>query len=355
MRTLLTVTLGLTVLAWARPALAAVDTPRGVAAAVANDLATFYVYPARARRTAALLRRKAANGAYDALTRAALAKRLTADAATVLHDVHVDVGYSVDVNPPASASGKGPSAAENAAFERFARLVGYGLVRVANLPGNVGYIDLRYFVGDAAHAATVFDGAANSVAYAGAVILDLRDNHGGDPKVVARLLSHFLPPKTHLNDFVARGDGKPAVVDSSFTARVPGPRIAAPLYVLISRHTFSGGEECAYDVQALRRGTLVGAVTGGGANPGDSHRIDDHFSVFVPNMRARNPITKTNWEGVGVKPDVAVAPSRALETVYAEILDDRLRDPTLLTIQRDRLRGVRSKLHGMTDREILGL
>jgi hypothetical protein len=347
--------LGLTLLASARPALAADDTPRGVAAAVARDLATFYVYPARARRTAALLRRNAAAGAYDGLTREALAKRLTADAATVLHDKHVNVSYSADVNPPASASGKAPSAAERAAFERFARFVGYGLVRVENLPGNVGYVDLRYFVGDAAHAATVFDGAANSVAYADAVILDLRGNHGGDPNIVARLLSHFLPPKTHLNDFVARGDGKPVVVRSTYTTRVPGPRIAAPLYVLISNHTFSGGEECAYDVQALRRGTLVGAVTGGGANPGGPHRIDDHLSVFVPDMRARNPITKTNWEGVGVAPDVAVAPDRALETAYAAILDQRLRDSTLLASDRDHLTAVRSKLHAMTDLQILAL
>lgn len=355
MRTLLAVALGLTLLTLPRAAGAGDDTPRGVAAVVASDLETLYVYPARARRTAALLRRRAAAGAYDGLQRDALAKRITADAATVLHDRHVRVSYSVDVNPPANASGKGNSAAERAAYEHFARFVGYGLGRVEHLPGNVGYIDLHAFVGDAAHAATVFDGAANGVAYADAVILDLRNNHGGEPKIVARLLSHFLPPRTHLNDFVARGDGTPKIVASSYTTRVQGPRITAPLYVLISKVTFSGGEECAYDIQTLRRGTLYGSVTGGGANPGDDHRIDDHFSVFVPTMRARNPITKTNWEGVGVAPDVAVAPSRALATVYAAILDARLRDPSLLSIERARLRNVRSKLHALNDRAILAL
>jgi hypothetical protein len=34
----------------------------------------------------------------------------------------------------------------------------------------------------------------------------------------------------------------------------------------------------------------------------------------VPYRRAINPISKTNWEGVGVEPDVKVAASEALAT-----------------------------------------
>ncbi|MBV9408527.1 MAG: hypothetical protein JO164_06865, partial [Candidatus Eremiobacteraeota bacterium] len=132
-------------------------------------------------------------------------------------------------------------------------------------------------------------------------------------------------------------------------------RIAAPLYVLTSGETFSGGEECAYDLQSLRRGTLIGAVTGGGANPGDDVRIDDHFSIFVPDERAQNPITKTNWEGVGVKPDVAVARDRALVTAYETALDVKLRDTALEETQRERLTALRGKLDAMTDAEILAL
>ncbi len=224
----------------------------------------------------------------------------------MLHDKHVRLRYSAEVNPPDDPNSGKASAAENAAMARMWRESGYGLGRVAHLPGNVGYVDLRNFPSASDELNAVFDGIANSVAYSRAVVLDLRRNHGGDPDAIARLLSHFLPPKTHLNDFVGRGDGEPPVRESTYTADVPGPRITAPVYVLTSGETFSGGEECAYDLQALKRGTLIGAVTGGGANPGDSRRIDDHYSIFVPDARARNPITKTNWEGVGVKPDIAV-------------------------------------------------
>jgi hypothetical protein len=340
------------------PGLAADDPARAVVAGAAAKLETFYVYPSRAREAAALLRRNASSGAYDGLRETALAQRVTADLGGVLHDKHVRLQYSVDVNPPAKASGNGPSAEEIAAQERLYRELDYGMGRVAHLPGNVGYVDLRYFFqpNDPAPAWTVFDGMVNAVAYSDAIVLDLRRNHGGDPHTIARLLSHFLPAKTHLNDFVERGDDDTAKIgDSTYTGDVPGPRITAPLYVLTSGETFSGGEECAYDVQALKRGTLIGAVTGGGANPGDTRRIDDHFSIFVPDARARNPITKTNWEGAGVKPDVELPRERALTTAYGMALDAKLRGATLSTPQRANLTQLRAKLDTMTDADILAL
>jgi C-terminal processing protease CtpA/Prc len=92
------------------------------------------------------------------------------------------------------------------------------------------------------------------------------------------------------------------------------------VYVLVSGYTFSGGEECAYDFQTQKRGTLVGETTGGGANPGDFVALGHGFAAFIPDGRAINPITKTNWEHVGVKPDVTVPAAKAQQTAYAEIL-----------------------------------
>ncbi|MDP9105782.1 MAG: S41 family peptidase [Candidatus Eremiobacteraeota bacterium] len=347
--------LGLALFALSAPAVAADDPARAVAAGAAAKLEAFYVYPSRAHTAAELVRRNAAAGTYDRLRDAALATKVTEDVAGVLHDKHVRLRYSEEVNPPDEAGGGKPSPAELAAMARQWREGGYGLGRVAHLPGNVGYIDLRNFPSVSDELNAVFDGAANSVAYSSAVVLDLRRNHGGDPAGIARFLSHFLPPKTHLNDFVGRGDGEPPISDSTFTGDVPGARITAPLYVLTSGETFSGGEECAYDVQALKRGTLIGAVTGGGANPGDTRRIDDHFSVFVPDARARNPITKTNWEGVGVEPDIAIARDRALITAYGMALDAKLRDASVTGGYHDRLATLRTKLDTMTDAEILAL
>ena len=91
--------------------------------------------------------------------------------------------------------------------------------------------------------------------------------------------------------------------------------------MLTSNRTASGGEEFAYDLQQMKRGTIVGGVTWGGANPGGLVPIDRHFAVFVPTGAAVNPISLTNWEGVGVKPDVAVDPAIALETARALALE----------------------------------
>jgi hypothetical protein len=334
---------------------AAGDRARTVAETSGRLLEESYVFPARARAAAEQLRRDAAAGTYDGLHDAALATKLTGTIASVLHDKHVHVRYSAEVSPPEPAAGATPGPEARMAQTRRMRQSGYGLGRVAHLPGNVGYLDLRFFPGAGDEMNSVFDGIVNSIAYSDAIVLDLRRNHGGSPASIARLLSHFLPPKTHLNDFVGRGDGDAPVTASTYTETAPGPRITAPLYVLTSGETFSGGEECAYDVQALKRGTLIGAVTGGGANPGRMHRIDDHFSIFVPDERARNPITKTNWEGVGVKPDIASPRERALITAYRMALDERLRDGSLTADLRDDLTQVRGKLDTMTDAEILAL
>ena len=331
------------------------DPARSVAFGAAAQLESRYVYPSRAAEAAKQLRRNADAGAYDGLRADALADKLTADIAPVLHDKHVHVRYSADVVlPPPDAEGT-PTPQRRAAFTAMMREGGFGLGRVEHLPGNVGYLDVRFFPQSNPDSDVVFDAMVNAVAYSEAIVLDLRRNHGGSPDTVARLLSHFVPPKTHVNDFVARGDGDPAVVESTYTADVPGPRITVPLYVLISRETFSGGEECAYDVQALRRGTLVGEVTGGGANPGGDRRIDDHFEIFVPDERARNPVTMTNWEGTGVKPDVAVARDHALGTAYDLILDAKLRDANLRPAQHAALADLRAKLGAMSDAQILAL
>jgi C-terminal processing protease CtpA/Prc len=98
---------------------------------------------------------------------------------------------------------------------------------------------------------------------------------------------------------------------------VPGPRLnGKPIYVLTSSRTGSAAEEFAYDVQTHELGTLVGATTAGAANPGGFFRLDDHFGAFIATGRAINPVTNTNWEGVGVKPDVAVAPETALREAH---------------------------------------
>jgi C-terminal processing protease CtpA/Prc len=81
--------------------------------------------------------------------------------------------------------------------------------------------------------------------------------------------------------------------------------------VLTSARTFSGGEEFANNMKALGRGIL--------AHPGTRFPLDANFEMFIPVGRAENPIAKSNWEGTGVLPDVAVPAGDAVERALANI------------------------------------
>src|SRR4029453_13265256 len=76
---------------------------------------------------------------------------------------------------------------------------------------------------------------------------------------------------------------------------------------------FSVGEQFSYDLKMLKRATLIGETTGGGAHPMSPHRIDDHFVMRVPVGRFINPVSKTDWERTGVEPDVKGSAAEALD------------------------------------------
>jgi hypothetical protein len=116
----------------------------------------------------------------------------------------------------------------------------------------------------------------------------------------------------HLNSFyIRKGDSTKQFWTQEF---VQGPRMAAvPVYVLTSSFTFSGAEEFSYNLKNLKRGTIIGETTGGGAHPVHQRLFRSlNIGVKVPFGRAVNPVTGTNWEGVGVEPDIKTPAAGAL-------------------------------------------
>ncbi|QYR23761.1 hypothetical protein KZ483_13215 [Paenibacillus sp. sptzw28] len=107
---------------------------------------------------------------------------------------------------------------------------------------------------------------------------------------------------------------------------MPGRRFGAskPVYILTSRITGSGAEQFAYILQAIKRVKIVGEKTGGKANGGSVHRINDHFQAFIPNGCPKNPITKASWDGIGVLPDIESSSDEAYEKAYHMILQQLL-------------------------------
>jgi hypothetical protein len=270
---------------------------------VAKAVAANYVYPEKGQAMAEALRRNQVHGDYAGITDdGRLAARITEDLRSVNHDLHL----SVRVEPPkAGAPTPGSGSDDDAARDNF------GFWRVELLDGNIGLVRFDGFIGGS-EAMQTADAAMAFLKHADALIFDLRWNNGGEPVMIQRLAGYLFSNRTHLNSMVDRTG---AVVDDFWTGDVPGTRFRAdlPVYVLTSSETFSCAEEFTYDLKNLRRATIVGETTGGGAHPVMSVRAGGRFVVMVPYLRALNPVTKTNWEGVGVEPDVKTTANAALD------------------------------------------
>jgi hypothetical protein len=273
-----------------------------------------YVFPEKVPAISRALRRTLAAGGFDgAADSKAFAEAVNAVIAAEARDKHLHLVWSAEPLPPPPSAGGEPDPAMVARQQAMMRRLNYAMAKVEVLNGNIGYLKMDLFPRPQ-NAGATFAAAMAFLQYTDALIFDLRDNGGGDPAMVAMALSYLVPPHTEINRFHTRG----SAVDEQIWSLpyVPGGRwsIDKPVYVLTSARTASGGEEFAYDLQQMKRGTIVGAATWGGANPGGFVPIDAHFGVFVPTGAAVNPISNTNWEGTGVRPDVAVDPAAALET-----------------------------------------
>lgn len=282
-----------------------------------------YVFPETARRMGNDLRKRLEGKEYDEITSAKeFADTLTEHLRAVSNDKHLGVRYSYEPVPaPPAGGGDGPAPEDLDRMRRYGERMNFGFEKVERMPGNVGYLDLRGFM-----AATVGGEAASAamtlLANTDALIVDLRQNGGGDPAMVSLITSYlFGPEPVHLNDLYFRPE------DSTrqwwTLPHVAGKRFGPdkPVYVLTSRRTFSAAEEFTYNLKNLKRATIVGETTGGGAHPGGFRRLGDHFGAFIPSGRAINPISGTNWEGTGVEPDLCVPADLALKAAYVEALE----------------------------------
>jgi hypothetical protein len=279
---------------------------------IGRQLDAHYVFPEVGARMAAAVRDRAAHGAYDGASAKDFARMVTTDMRDVSHDRHAMLEWT----PP--GAGDADDQVWEAKMAKNRRTSGF--TSVERRAGNVAYVVLDSFESpDGARAAVAKH--MTDVADAEALIFDLRQNSGGDPDSVALVASYvFDRAPVHLNDLFWRDDGS---TEQYFTQRdVAGTRFGAqkPVFIVTSHDTFSAGEEFAYDLQCLHRAEIVGEVTKGGAHPVARQKLSPLFMLRVPTGRAINPITKTNWEGVGVKPDVMVESALAPRTAHARAL-----------------------------------
>jgi C-terminal processing protease CtpA/Prc len=280
-----------------------------------------YILAEKAEKMADHIRTRWEAGAYsDLYSASSLSQALQADAWSVYEDRHLVVRYTLEPRQRPDQS------TEDSQRRRQERLNGlrannFGFHRVERLRGNIGYIDLKSFdpprvAGGTATAAMTF------VAHGFALIFDMRNNFGGSPGMIALISSYLFDTPTQLNTFHRR-HGETRAHQWWTLPYVPGEKFGRekPVYVLTSRNTFSAAEEFTYNLKNLKRATVIGEKTQGGAHPTDEICLHPHFHAEIPAERAVNPITGTNWEGSGVEPDIEVPEGESFNVAYRLALE----------------------------------
>ena len=283
------------------------STCRTVVTAIAEIVRERYVFPDIANRVGDYLIARSESGAYDASTADEFAALLTTDLRNESGDLHLRVRYSAE---PHRAATPGEVVREQNDRAEHCRAMGYGVGQVHRTASAVAVLTIKEFV-EPNLSRTAFEVALASVVDAKALVIDLRQCVGGDPSTVALVCSHLFDARTQLSTIIPRAApeehfwAEPSAYDLRFGGR-------KPLFVLVANFTFSGAELLAYDLQSCGRATVVGEITGGGANPCAFHWPTPHFSLLCPEASSVNPITGTNWEECGVVPDVLCSESEAL-------------------------------------------
>jgi len=278
-----------------------------------------YVLPEVAAQMEKSIRSRIQKGEYNQITGSAvLAQTLTSHLREISKDKHLGLSYSYEIIPANENQGE-PTVEEKEMFRRFAAAQNFGFEKVERLNGNVGFMELNGFINPELGAETAI-AAMNFLANTDALIIDLRYNGGGEPGLAQLISTYFFSGKpVYLNSIYWR-EGN--CTQQYWTLpSVSGKRyLDKPIFILTSKRTFSAPESFAYSLQALKRATIVGETTRGGANPAKDFRINEHFSMLVPVGRAVNPVTGTNWEGTGIKPDIEATEAQALKTAHLAAL-----------------------------------
>jgi hypothetical protein len=246
----------------------------------------------------------------------AFAALLTRQIREVNPDRHLTVDYSEAPLPERPGA---PTADEMARYREMMKEQNCTFEDLRVLAHNIGYLKLNSFP-DVSVCRETAEHAMATVNNASAIIFDLRENRGGDPAMVMLVAAYLFDHPEYMYN------PRENTTEQNWTrSPVPGSKLAdKPVYILTSPSTFSAAEHFSYDLKMLRRAWIVGETTAGAAHSGVWHRIDDHFGVGVPEVKAINPFSTADWAEVGVEPDVKVHADEALR-VAEELVKKKVR------------------------------
>ncbi|HEX8332520.1 MAG TPA: S41 family peptidase, partial [Segetibacter sp.] len=293
---------------------------------ISDSLKKHYIFPDKAASISVYLGLQLNKDAYkDLLSNPQkLARQIEQDIHSVHHDPHMRVHFDPNFVPQKVHS---PTAEEMKHATKFWKENNYMFKKVEVLPGNIGYLPFNGFIEEVQGSKPTIAAALKFLANTNAIIIDLRQNMGGSPEMVSQIESYFFKEKTPMNYIINRSKK-----DTTFFYADPSKSdsiyLSMPLYILTSKQTFSAAEDFTYGMQIAKRAIVVGETTGGGAHPQMPFAISDGFVVSIPFARSFNPVTKTDWEGTGVIPDVKTTANEAFVKAQELIFRNQLLSTT---------------------------
>ncbi|MEI6021138.1 MAG: S41 family peptidase [Bacteroidota bacterium] len=285
---------------------------------LSRQLNRFYVFKNEAEKMSAFVQSQLLHKAYDSITNPQLfAKALTKDVKSVFRDEHFHVDYDTVTAYEVSGEIEDiPAFVEKKLNQEREKKFGFKSVEILN--NNIGFIEISYFSRLNQYSKAAADSAFLKVSNCKALIIDLRYGSGGSPEMANYIISHFFAKKTHVNDIYLR---KENTTIKYFTS--PDPSFAKfynmPLYVLSNHTTFSAAEALTYQLKSFKRAKIIGEKTRGGAHVVSFQPLGNGFVADIPFGKAISPVTKSNWEGQGIAPDVDCEAKDALDLAILTI------------------------------------
>jgi hypothetical protein len=269
-----------------------------------------YVIPQMRPAIIGRLNKAQQSGRYEVNDPYVFAERITEDLKDVAQDKHLSLSY----NQPAYKAALAPpqsDAGEEAFRRRRAIRNNHGLTEMRILAGNIRYLKIIHFEWVPDETGAIYDEAMHFLKGGDAWIIDLRGNGGGTSSAANYFVSHFHAPGTFSYTSYA---GSELPERNHTLDYLPAGRLKdKPLYVLIDGNVGSAAEAVAYDLQQYKIAKLVGVKTAGAANNNKLLPIAPGFILSISYGRPLHVISNTNWEGIGVKPDIECAPGIALD------------------------------------------
>ncbi|GEJ47334.1 S41 family peptidase [Chryseobacterium sp. ON_d1] len=281
---------------------------------ITGKVKDYYVDKETYKKVDSLFKSELKKGTFNQLSKKDFSSLLTQKLRTTVKDEHFFVKYLENYTPEQRMSEKEKEALNN----EHNRLENFGFETVQRLPGNIGYINYKGFASPDASEKTLA-AAMDFVANTHSLIIDLRENGGGENGMLLLFLSYFFDQKTDLYTTYFRHDQKTVI--NSTQPKVSGQKyLHKKIYILTSKKTFSAGEGVAYFLQQKKLAEVIGEKTGGAANPVDHFIVRNQYLLLVPGGKIASLADDKNWEHIGVIPDYEVKSEEALKTAHSIIL-----------------------------------